>query len=74
MRSSSPNDAELSEALLEIARYSDTRRALVVLGAILEAPGLLERLMEVLKPGLDGAKPRDTSRKPGARRSAGASL
>src|SRR5215475_9983992 len=30
------DDAELTEALLEIARYADTRRALVVLGAILQ--------------------------------------
>jgi transcriptional regulator with XRE-family HTH domain len=64
------DDAELSKALLEIAQYSDTRRALVVLGAILEAPGLLERLMEVLKPELNGAKPR----KRGVRRGGGASL
>jgi transcriptional regulator with XRE-family HTH domain len=64
------DDAELSEALLEVARYSDTRRAVVLLGAVLQAPGLLERLMEVLKPGLDGAKSRKTS----ARRGAGASL
>src|SRR6516164_8349123 len=44
------SDAELSEALLLIARYTDTRKALVLLGAILEAPGLLERLMDVLRP------------------------
>ena len=67
------NDAELSEALLDIARHSDTRRAVIVLGAILEAPGLLERLTEVLKPGLD-AKPRNPSRKQRAGRSMGASL
>jgi transcriptional regulator with XRE-family HTH domain len=68
------DDAELSEALLEIARYAETRKALVVLGAILEAPGLLERLLEVLKPGLNGAKPRGTSRKAGIKRGTGASL
>jgi transcriptional regulator with XRE-family HTH domain len=68
------DDAGLSEALLGIARCADTRRALVVLGAILEAPGLLDRLMEVLKPELNGAKPRNSSGKPAARRGAGASL
>jgi transcriptional regulator with XRE-family HTH domain len=67
-------DAELSEALLEIARYSDTRRALVLLGAILQAPGLLERLVEVLKPALGTPKSRESSRRASARRSAGASL
>ena len=68
------NDAELSEALLEIARYSDTRRAVVLLGAILQAPGLLERLMEVLKPAANGAKPHNNSRKSSARRGTGAGL
>jgi len=51
------NDPELSEALLRIARYSDTRKAMILLGAILEAPGLLDRLIEVLKPTLIGGKP-----------------
>jgi len=46
----------------------------VLLGAILQAPGLLERLLEVLKPGLDGAKPQEKSRRSGSRRGAGASL
>lgn len=64
------DDTELSQALLNIARCSDTRRALVVLGAILEAPGLLDRLLEVLKPETNGANARKSS----ARRSAGASL
>ncbi len=68
------NDAELSDALLETARYSDTRKALVLLGAIVQAPGLLERLMEVLKPGLDGDKPRDTAHASAGRRGRGASL
>ena len=67
------DDPELSHALLEIARCSDTRRALVLLGAILQAPGLLERLMEVLKPELNGVK-RGVSRKAGAGRDTGASL
>jgi hypothetical protein len=43
-------DAELSQALLDAAKYKDTRKCLVLLGAILESPELVERLSEVLKP------------------------
>jgi transcriptional regulator with XRE-family HTH domain len=46
-------DSEISHALLLTARHHDTRKCLVLLGAILEAPELVERLSEVLKP--DGA-------------------
>ena len=49
-------DAELHHALLEVARHSDSRLCLVLLGEILENPGLAERLMEVLKT--PAAKPR----------------
>ncbi|HTV65998.1 MAG TPA: helix-turn-helix transcriptional regulator [Bryocella sp.] len=45
-------DPELSHALLQVAKHRDTRKALVLLGAILETPELAERLAEVLKPGL----------------------
>lgn len=57
------DDSELSEALLAVARYSDTRKAMILLGAILEAPGLPDRLIEVLKPAMNGGRPR-----PGAQR------
>jgi transcriptional regulator with XRE-family HTH domain len=43
-------DAELSEALVALARHDDSRKCLVLLGAILENPGLAERLLQVLKP------------------------
>jgi transcriptional regulator with XRE-family HTH domain len=43
-------DPELHEALLTVARHSDSRMCLVLLGTILENPGLAERLIEVLKP------------------------
>ena len=43
-------DPELSRALLLIAKHPDTRKCLVLLGAILEAPELVDRLSEVLKP------------------------
>ena len=45
-------DPELSQALVEVAKYRDSRKCLVLLGAILEAPELVERLTEVLKPNL----------------------
>jgi transcriptional regulator with XRE-family HTH domain len=43
-------DPELHHALLCVARHADSRLCLVLLGEILENPGLAERLMEVLKP------------------------
>jgi len=63
-------DSELSEALVEVAKYRDSRRCLVLLGAILEAPELVERLTEVLKPSLS----EPVHRGAGKRRSAGAKL
>jgi transcriptional regulator with XRE-family HTH domain len=44
-------DPEVSQALLGLARHANTRRCLVLLGAILEAPGLADRLLHVLRPG-----------------------
>jgi transcriptional regulator with XRE-family HTH domain len=43
-------DPELHHALLTLARHDDSRTCLVLLGEILENPGLAERLMEVLRP------------------------
>ncbi len=45
-----PADPELSEAVLKIAEVPDSRRALLLLAEILRAPGLAERLGEVLQP------------------------
>lgn len=42
-------DAELHHALLTIARHADSRMCILLLGTILENPGLAERLIEVLK-------------------------
>jgi len=50
------SDPEVSEVLIKLAREKDTRRALILLGAILETPGLAERLLEALKP--EAAQPR----------------
>ena len=43
-------DPQLCHALLEVAKHADSRRCLVLLGAILETPQLAERLLDVLKP------------------------
>lgn len=48
------HDRELQEALLALARQGDSRRCLLLLQAILEAPGLVDRLSEVLIPGSAG--------------------
>ena len=42
-------DADLHCALLTTARHADSRMCLILLGTILENPGLAERLIEVLK-------------------------
>jgi transcriptional regulator with XRE-family HTH domain len=43
-------DLDLHQALVTIARHEDSRMCLVLLGAILDNPGLAERLLQVLKP------------------------
>lgn len=43
-------DPELSEALLKIAEHPDSRQAVLLLAEILRAPGLVDRLTEVLRP------------------------
>jgi len=63
-------DPELSHALLEVAKHNDTRKCLVLLGAILETPELVERLSEVLKPGLGAGQQRGRR----AKKFAGANL
>jgi transcriptional regulator with XRE-family HTH domain len=44
------SDQELSEVLLKAARQKDTRKSLILLGAILDTPGLADRLLEALQP------------------------
>jgi len=44
-------DPKLCHALLQVAKHDDSRRCLVLLGAILETPSLVDRLTEVLTPG-----------------------
>lgn len=43
-------DPEVSEALLALARHEDSRRCLLLMGAILDTPNLAERLLQVLRP------------------------
>ena len=42
-------DPGLSQALLTVARHEDSRKCLVLLDAILDNPGLADRLLQVLK-------------------------
>jgi len=44
------SDPELHHALVAVARHSDSRMCLVLLGAILENHGLADRLLQVLRP------------------------
>jgi transcriptional regulator with XRE-family HTH domain len=46
------SDPEISEVMIKCAREKDTRRCLLLLGAILETPRLADRLLEALKPEL----------------------
>ena len=43
-------DPQVRHALLQLAKHEDSRGCLVLLGAILDTPGLAERLLQVLKP------------------------
>ena len=43
-------DREVSDALLKAAREKDTRRCFLLLGAILDTPGLADRLLDALQP------------------------
>ena len=54
-------DVDLHHALLTIARHNDSRMCLVLLGNILENPGLAERLLEVLRPAAPARKSRRRS-------------
>ncbi len=44
------SDPEVSEVLIKVARDHDTRRCLLLLGEILNTPGLADRLFEALGP------------------------
>jgi transcriptional regulator with XRE-family HTH domain len=44
------SDPEVSDVLIKVARDKDTRRCLLLLGEILNTPGLADRLFEALGP------------------------
>jgi transcriptional regulator with XRE-family HTH domain len=44
------HDAELADALVKLAANDDSRRCLVLLGAIADTPALVDRLLAALKP------------------------
>jgi transcriptional regulator with XRE-family HTH domain len=44
------SDPEVSEVLIKVARDQDTRRCILLLGEILNTPGLADRLFEALRP------------------------
>ena len=51
-------DPEISQALIDVARHEDSRRCIALLGAILDTPGLVDRLLQVLRPSDgNGRKP-----------------
>ena len=41
-------DPEVRDALLKLAKHPDTRRCMALIGAILDTPELVDRLLEVL--------------------------
>ena len=49
-------DLDLDHALVATARHEDSRMCLILLGAILENPGLAERLLQVLKPAAERSR------------------
>ena len=55
-------DVAVSQALLRVAKHADPRKCLIVLGAILEAPEMVDRLAEVLKPELNAPSNHDGAR------------
>ncbi len=61
------SDPEVSEVLIKAAREKDTRRCLLLLSAILDTPGLADRLLEALRPELAAMAGRNSN---GRRRTA----
>jgi transcriptional regulator with XRE-family HTH domain len=55
-------DPPLRQALLALARHKDTRDCLLLLEAVMDTPGLVERLLEVLRPGHSSEKRRAQDR------------
>ena len=45
-----PRDPDLRKALLTLARHPESRQCLLLLESLIETPGLVDRLVEVLRP------------------------
>lgn len=43
-------DPRVSRALVNLSQHEDTRKCLILLDAIVDTPGLIDRLQEVLRP------------------------
>jgi len=54
-------DPQLRQALLAVSRHSDSRRCLLLLNSVIETPGLVDRLFEVLDGGGRGPERGDTN-------------
>ncbi len=50
------SDPEVAEVLVKMARHGDTRSTLILMGTILDTPGLAERLLEALAPSRETGK------------------
>ncbi len=65
-------DPELKQALLTVAQHEHSRECLLLLESILDTPGLLPRLMDVLRPQREAAATKEAQkpqiRKRGAQR------
>ena len=46
------SDPDVSAVMLQLARHDDTRGCFLLIGAILDTPGLAERLLEALRPDI----------------------
>jgi transcriptional regulator with XRE-family HTH domain len=58
------SDADISEVLIKVAREKDTRRCFLLLGTILNTPGLADRLFEALEPEAANSSGRREGRRP----------
>ena len=59
-------EPDVSEVLIKVAREKDTRRSLLLLGEILNTPGLADRLFEALRP--EPARASSTKKRSATRR------
>ncbi len=51
-----PRDPELRKALLALAKHPDSRQCLLLMESLIETPGLVDRLVEVLRPARESDK------------------